>query len=82
MKEFQKVGLLLAIVLGMSGCIGYEEELWVNPDGSGKVQFKIILSEFLAKAMKEKGEEVFSEEQLSAKFGERDGLKIEEAKTY
>lgn len=41
--------LLLLPVLMLSGCIDFAQSLWVNEDGSGRLQFSIGLSEQLMK---------------------------------
>ena len=74
--------LAIALTIGATGCIGYEEELWINADGSGRMKFKILFSEMLSQAMKEKGEHVFSEQELAERFSGIEGITIEEAKTY
>lgn len=33
--------LLFALLLLLAGCVEYDEELWLNPDGSGKVKLRL-----------------------------------------
>ena len=64
------------------GCIGYEEELWIEKDGTGKVDFRIVLSEMLTGMMDKKEETPLDEEKLREQFANIDGVRVEQAKTY
>ena len=72
----------LSLISGLSGCIGYEEELWIEKDGTGKVDFRIVLSEMLTGMMDKNDEDPLDEDKLKDQFSNIDGVRVDEAKTY
>jgi hypothetical protein len=38
----KKAVILLVALLALAGCVEYEEELWLNPDGSGKAKLRLV----------------------------------------
>ena len=72
----------LFLISGLLGCIGYEEELWIEKDGTGKVEFRIVLAEMLTKMMDKNDETPLNEEKLKEQFTNIDGVRVDEAKTY
>ena len=74
--------LILPFLLVLS-CIEYEEEMWVNKDGSGKIKMKISMPQFLAEYDTEgEGISSFDEENVKKKIEEIDGLTLIESKSY
>ena len=74
--------LLLAVIPALNSCLSYEEELWVNRDGSGSAHFRIIVSQMLAQVLKETNEIPSLEGSLTTELKEIDGLRVVEAKAY
>jgi len=63
--------LLLVLVAVFSGCIKYDEELWIEADGSGKVTMKLGLPDMGMGDM-----------QQTSNFQEKPGVKLISEKTY
>jgi len=69
----------IAFLSALTGCFDYEEEMWLNKDGSGKVDFKIKLpSEFVD----DEEDDWFEEGNIRADLEKFDGIDVEETKTY
>jgi len=74
--------LILPFLLVLS-CIEYEEEMWVNNDGSGKIKMKISMPKFLSEYETEgEGISSFDGENVKKKFEEIDGLTLIDSKSY
>jgi len=44
----KRLALLLIALLALAGCVQYDEELWINPDSSGRAKIRVkFRSEFL-----------------------------------
>ena len=38
----KRTALLLIALLALAGCVEYDEEMWLNPDGSGKATLRLV----------------------------------------
>ena len=54
MKKFSLILTLLASLF-LAGCYDLTEELWINPDGSGRMKFTIGLAENLVAMIESSG---------------------------
>ena len=76
--------LIAAVVLMYGGCVDYTEELWFNPDLSGRIQVNITIEEKLVKLIEEtnRRDNIFTEEGINNRFERVEGIRIIEAKVY
>jgi len=67
-----KAGIVVPALLIciLAGCINYEEELWINKDGSGKVVMHYWTSEKLASLIEQKEKQAREEERVGLPFSE------------
>lgn len=77
---------LVLVILALTGCIEYEEEVWINADGSGKIHFEIAVPSMMAQKMTE-GDDGLAKlygdlQNAKERFAAVDGLEAEEVKTY
>ena len=82
MKNRQTLLVALPALLALGSCIGYEEELWVQRDGSGRVHSRVILSKMLVAILKNRNQSSDLEGALADRFKGIDGLRVGEARTY
>ncbi len=74
---------LVCLIMIFEGCIYYEEELWLNRDGSGRIDFEMSISEPLATLMaKSKEEPWISPEDFEEKLREANGIVVKDIRTY
>lgn len=38
----KRLTLMLIVLLALTACVEYDEELWLNPDGSGKARIRLV----------------------------------------
>jgi len=76
-----KLLLLVAVILvTMTGCIGYSEEMWINDNGSGKVDVEVKIAESIATASGQNNP--LSDENLKKTFENVKGIKVTEMKSF
>ena len=75
MKKTLSLMTFLALAALMIGCIEYEEELWLNYDGSGRAALKISL-ESSASQTGDSGGPSMNEDELLAKFRAVPGISV------
>ncbi len=84
-QRFLFVAILLVASLVLAGCMNMQQELWFNPDGSGKFSMDIGMSESLVNMAEVSGgtgiptEQDFKQQIVGSN---QDDLKNVEAKTY
>ncbi|MBC8276786.1 MAG: hypothetical protein H8E46_01020 [FCB group bacterium] len=82
MKAAWKGLLLLAVLPLMMGCVEYEEEMWINEDGSGSLAAKLGFSEFLGGMIGFFDKDFFDEEKLFNDFDNLAGIEIKDKDAY
>jgi hypothetical protein len=78
---YKKISLIMLLSL-VAGCLTYNEEVWLNRDGSGKMSMEIGLSEALLSMAPNKSELPFSEEKIEKDFSNKKGIRLTEHKIY
>lgn len=79
------LAVLLSLAAASSGCIAYEEELWLNADGSGRMSFEVSMSEAVMALANNPGAgaaPAFSMDQLQTDLAKREGVTVEESQTF
>lgn len=79
-KRFLMLGALLALALALSGCLNISQEMWVNPDGSGKMKIDMGLGEIFFQFGGDAEASPF--EDLKATFKEAPGIKNMTVREY
>lgn len=71
-SRFILIALAMMVVLALSGCINFKEELWLNADGSGKFSIDIGMSQSLIDMAKGSGTDPFAD--FKKEFENKDPL--------
>lgn len=74
--------MLIALVPLFIGCVEYEEEMWINEDGTGSVTAKLGFSEFLGGLIGFLDSDFFDEDELFDDFDHVDGIEMKTKEAY
>jgi len=78
----KSIQLLLFMVLFLSNCIEYQEEMWFERDGSGKLTMKISLNEYLSSLDEGSSDNDFNEDEMVKDLNSHMGIKVTSSKSY
>ena len=73
--------LLLFVFIG---CLEYHEEMWLEKDGSGKLNFKIGLAEFIAMLdnLGDDDEDIFDRKKITDELNSIEGIEVLSSDSY
>jgi hypothetical protein len=74
--------LLVAVMLLVSGCINYSEEMWLGANGAGKLTMELKVAESLLRLSPNSKSDPFSKEKLEEPFKDVKGIRVTETRSY